>query len=116
MSFLFVLLNRISSLVEKLCTIYGSKIGDIDGVTYYTFPDYKAMAKPEVEDRLRKESFGYRAKFIQRSAAEIDAKGGLEWFARIQEMDYKSAHTELVSLTGIGPKVSIPQRLFKTQT
>lgn len=58
-----------------------------------------------MEDRLRKESFGYRAKFIQRAAAEIEEKGGLEWFGRIQDMDYKSAHTELVTLTGIGPKV-----------
>lgn len=60
----------------------------------------------QVEDRLRKESFGYRAKFIQRSASEIEAKGGLEWFAKVQAMDYKSAHSELVSLTGIGPKVT----------
>lgn len=60
-----------------------------------------------MEIKLRKESFGYRAKFIQRSAAEIAEKGGLEWFSKIQDMDYKSAHTELITLTGIGPKVSI---------
>lgn len=122
-------LFRISSLVEKLCTFYGPKICDIDDIPYYAFPDFADLSKPEVmflyikghcclsnilvvniyiyqvEGKLRKESFGYRAKFIQKSAFEIAAKGGLEWFSKMQDMDYKSAHTELVSLTGIGPKV-----------
>lgn len=40
--------RRISSLVEKLCTMYGSRICDIGGDTYYAFPDYVAMAEPEV--------------------------------------------------------------------
>lgn len=62
---------------------------------------------PQVEQELRNESFGYRAKFIQRSAAEIKEKGGLQWFQAIQEMDYKNAHAELMKLTGIGPKVII---------
>lgn len=60
-----------------------------------------------MEQELRGESFGYRAKFIQRSAMEIKEKGGLNWFEKIQNMDYKDAHTELVSLTGIGPKVRL---------
>lgn len=56
---------------------------------------------------LREESFGYRAKFIQRAAKEIYEKGGLDWFQKVQNMPYKEAHTELVTLTGIGPKVKI---------
>lgn len=59
----------------------------------------------EVEQELRNESFGYRAKFIQRAAVEINEKGGLEWFQKVQNMTYKEAHAELVTLTGIGPKV-----------
>lgn len=61
-----------------------------------------------MEQELRTESFGYRAKFIQRAAAEIKSKGGLEWFQNVQKMAYKDAHKELMSLTGIGPKVSHP--------
>lgn len=60
-----------------------------------------------MEQELRGESFGYRAKFIQRAAMEIKEKGGLNWFEKIQNMDYKNAHTELVSLTGVGPKVRL---------
>lgn len=59
----------------------------------------------KVEQELRQESFGYRAKFIQRAAFEINEKGGLEWFQKVQNMTYKDAHAELVTLTGIGPKV-----------
>lgn len=34
------------------------------------------------------------------------AKGNLQWFQLLQELDYKSAHAQLVQLTGIGPKVA----------
>lgn len=59
----------------------------------------------QVEHDLRSESFGYRAKFIHRSALEIKEKGGLQWFEKLQNMIYKDAHTELMTLTGVGPKV-----------
>lgn len=65
----------------------------------------KSTIEFQVEQELREESFGYRAKFIQRSAMEISEKGGLEWFQKVQDMAYKDAHAELVTLTGIGPKV-----------
>lgn len=60
-----------------------------------------------MENDLRKESFGYRAKFIQKSAEEILRNGGLEWFRRLQQLDYKDAHNTLIKLPGIGPKVGI---------
>lgn len=103
----FFSLCRISSLVEKLCTNYGPKICDVNGIAYYAFPDYEALAVPHVEQELRNASFGYRAKFIQRAAAEIKEKGGLQWFQSIQEMKYEDAHAALMKLTGIGPKVTI---------
>lgn len=121
-------ITRISSLVEKLCSAYGPKICDFDGVSYYAFPDAAKLSEPEVminksvtvnvfffkyffawsnqiEAQLRSASFGYRAKFIQKSAAEVLAKGNLEFFHKLQELDYKEAHHELTQLTGIGPKV-----------
>lgn len=41
-------ISRISSLVEKLCSMYGPKICDFDGVTYYAFPDAEKLSVPEV--------------------------------------------------------------------
>lgn len=118
-------ISRISSLVEKLCSMYGPKICDFEGVEYYAFPDAVKLSEAkvnirclsfshlflpnflsnQVEGQLRAASFGYRAKFIQKSAAEVLAKGNLEWFHKLQGLDYKEAHKELTQLTGIGPKV-----------
>lgn len=99
-------INRISSLVDKLGSLYGNHIADIDGVSYYTFPAVEKLATPDVEATLRQNGFGYRAKFIAKSAQGIMERGGLQWFSKLQAMDYKEAHTELMKLTGIGPKVS----------
>lgn len=99
-------ISRISGLVEKICSQYGEKICDFQGAAYYNFPSVSALAPPEVEANLRQLSFGYRAKYIQKSAQEILAKGDLRWFQQLQQLDYKEAHKELVTLPGIGPKVA----------
>jgi len=96
---------RISSLVEKLCTHYGEKICEYKEQSFYAFPEIVTLSNPKVEAHLRLLGFGYRAKFIQKSAEEILSKGGLAWFKNLQELSYKDAHAELMSLTGIGPKV-----------
>lgn len=98
--------DRISGLVEKICTHYGEKICDYSGEPYYNFPDVKSLAPAKIEDHLRQLSFGYRAKYIQKSAEEILAKGNLEWCRKLCQLDYKAAHRELLTLTGIGPKVA----------
>ncbi len=41
-------ISRISSLVEKLCSMYGPKICDFEGVTYYAFPDAEKLSGVEV--------------------------------------------------------------------
>lgn len=64
------------------------------------------LAKDGVEEKLRKLGFGYRAKYIQKSAEEIVEKGGLKWFKSLSEMSYEDAHKELITLSGIGPKVA----------
>lgn len=99
-------IHRISSLVDKLTVLYGQHIADQRGLSYYNFPAVEKLAAPGVEQTLRDNGFGYRAKFIHKSAQEICEKGGLQWFSELQNKDYKAAHTELMTLTGIGPKVS----------
>lgn len=59
----------------------------------------------QIESELRNLGFGYRAKFIQKSAAQIVEWGGEQWFKSLQEMKYKDARFELMKLCGIGPKV-----------
>lgn len=60
----------------------------------------------QVEFQLRDLGFGYRAKFIQKSASQILDAGGLQWFTTLQDMKYKDAKQELMKLHGIGPKVN----------
>lgn len=45
-------ISRISTLVEKLCSSYGPKICDFDGVEYYAFPDAEKLSDPEVRMKL----------------------------------------------------------------
>lgn len=99
-------ISRISSLVNKLCVNYGEKICEIEGEKFFSFPNLDALAKEGVEENLRILGFGYRAKYIEKSAAEIKTKGGLKWFESLREMNYMNAHSELMKLTGIGPKVA----------
>ncbi|KAJ8712772.1 hypothetical protein PYW08_008076 [Mythimna loreyi] len=99
-------ISRISTMVEKLCTHYGEKICEYEGETYYTFPEVEKLSALGVETELRNLGFGYRAKFIQKSAAQIVEWGGEEWFDSLQNMKYKDAKQELMKLHGIGPKVA----------
>lgn len=99
-------ITRISSLVNKLCSNYGELICEHDGQKFYAFPELERLAEDGVEAKLRDLGFGYRAKYIQKSSAEIIEKGGLKWFQKVIDMSYENAHKELTSLTGIGPKVA----------
>uniref|UniRef100_A0A1B0CTL2 N-glycosylase/DNA lyase n=1 Tax=Lutzomyia longipalpis TaxID=7200 RepID=A0A1B0CTL2_LUTLO len=99
-------ISRISSMVEKLCTKYGKKICDYEGNAFHAFPDVESLAQKNIESDLRSNGFGYRAKYFQKSAQQIIQKGGLIWFGKLENMDYKDARAELMSLTGIGPKVA----------
>lgn len=99
-------ISRISGLVEKICSNWGQKICEFEDISYFNFPNVESLAKEGVEKQLRELGFGYRAKYIQQSAEEIVKKGGLEWFEKLQNMPYKEARQELMSLTGIGPKVA----------
>ncbi|CAH4033866.1 N-glycosylase/DNA lyase [Pieris brassicae] len=99
-------ISRISSMVEKLCTHYGEKICEVNDISYYSFPDVDKLAQPKVESQLRELGFGYRAKFIKKSADQIVEWGGEEWFKGLRVKMYKDARTELMKLCGIGPKVA----------
>ncbi|KAF2750591.1 hypothetical protein M011DRAFT_416649 [Sporormia fimetaria CBS 119925] len=121
-------ISRISTMVSNLCLHYGPLIGHIDGVPYHDFPTPETLAKPEVEAHLSKLGFGYRAKYIYKTAVMVAEKGdGLDWldglcnpespafgkdFGEAGEWTetgregYRKAHQELLALHGVGPKVA----------
>ena len=104
---------RISSMVEKLCTHYGQPIALVDGNMYYSFPRVSCLAQAGVEDQLRALGFGYRAKFIAKSARYIMDNHGEEWVSSLRQCSYEEAKSKLLQLCGVGAKVSeVLQREF----
>ncbi|KAL1512857.1 hypothetical protein ABEB36_002370 [Hypothenemus hampei] len=99
-------ISRITSMVEKLATFYGDQICDLDGISYYTFPKVDKLASDDVENKLRKNGFGYRAKYISQSAKFIMDNGGEKWIHDLQQLEYPEAKKRLLSLMGIGAKVA----------
>ncbi|RVD85848.1 uncharacterized protein DFL_004153 [Arthrobotrys flagrans] len=114
-------ISRIGQMVDKLCATYGTPLGTITHtsipssedktppieVAYYSFPTIEALTSPDVEETLKRLGFGYRAKYIYKTACMVHndrPKGFLKTLR--DEKDYKEAHAELVRFTGVGPKVA----------
>ncbi|XP_076038679.1 8-oxoguanine DNA glycosylase [Oratosquilla oratoria] len=97
---------RISQLVEKLCRLYGTPLIELDNFTWYAFPSVTALCGEGVEQTLREQGFGYRAKFIHQSAKIIEANGGEEWLYSLRDLPYPQCHEQLTTLTGVGAKVA----------
>ncbi|KAG0730566.1 N-glycosylase/DNA lyase [Chionoecetes opilio] len=98
--------HTISMLVERLCQLYGTEIGSVDGTTWHSFPVVSALAGEGVEETLRAQGFGYRAKFIHKSAQMIMERGGEAWLHSLRSLTYEECHDQLITLHGIGAKVS----------
>lgn len=117
---------RISQMVDKLCKNYGPLIGRVDDEDYYDFPTPAALAVSGVEQKLRELGFGYRAKYIYKTACMLSEKEhgwldslrnpespafgkeptpGAEFVDEGRE-GYRKAHEELLVLQGVGPKVA----------
>jgi N-glycosylase/DNA lyase len=120
-------ISRISGMVHNLCLHYGPLIGHIDDVPYHDFPTPKALSGPHVEEHLKKLGFGYRAKYIAKTARIVAEEKGLAWLEDLSNPEcpqfgveqkpagelleggregYRKAHDELLALHGVGPKVA----------
>lgn len=109
--------------VHNLCLHYGPFIGHVESVPLHDFPSAEALAVPGVESRLRDLGFGYRAKYLARTAAIVAKEKPSNWLqglssdvttetenskADIQggRAGYREAHEQLLQLQGVGPKVA----------
>lgn len=117
---------RISQMVDKLCRHYGPSLGEHAGVVYHGFPAPGALVGEGVEAHLRELGFGYRAKYLWRTAVVVQERG-LEWLDGLRNPEspvlggvvewagemgeggregYRRAHEALLELQGVGPKVA----------
>ena len=120
-------ISRISGMVHNLCLHYGPHIGIIDDIPYHDFPTPDALSGPDVEAHLMKLGFGYRAKYIAKTARMVSEDKGLKWLEDLSNPEcpqfgmeekpagemleggregYRQAHEELLALHGVGPKVA----------
>ena len=117
---------RISQMMEKLCIHYGPLVGYLDSKPYHDMPPPSALTGAGVEAHLRQLGFGYRAKYISQTAKMIEDKDE-GWLDSLRNPEspilgvkpssagemlpagregYRSAHEQLLSLQGVGPKVA----------
>jgi N-glycosylase/DNA lyase len=111
--------------VNNLCLHYGPLIGYVADQPYHDFPPPEALSGPDVESHLRQLGFGYRAKYLARTATTISEEKPAGWLNSLgnheksedTERDleilqeggcsgYRKAHEELLQLQGVGPKVA----------
>ena len=76
-----------------------------NGENYHAFPSIATLTTIS-EETLRKNNFGYRAKYIVSSARTIEKNGGEEWIESAAQKDYENCLTDISSLMGIGRKVA----------
>lgn len=92
-------------MVNKLGLFYGKRICKIGNNEFYTFPDIESLTQKGVEEKLKANGFGYRAKYIHKSAQTIMENGGNVWLEKLKTMPYFEAKQNLMTLPGIGAKV-----------
>lgn len=94
----------------------------MDGEPIHDFPTPEALCTSDVESRLRELGFGYRARYIAETARVIVNDKPVGWLeglrnpgydVKVENGDgesirptYKAAHEELLTLSGVGPKVA----------
>ncbi len=93
---------RIKKIIEAFCTLFGQEIVYM-GHTYYTFPEAKSLKGITTED-LAPIKAGFRDKYIMDAVSKVNS--GELCLSDFSDMDTASAKKALLSIYGIGDKVS----------
>ena len=101
---------RIKGIIERISRKYGTEI-EWNGKKYYTFPTPKQLGKATVED-LRSLGTGFRDIRIYETTQKV--LSGEFNLKEVQKKDTLSAREELLTLSGVGPKVADCILLFST--
>ena len=101
---------RIKGIIERISKEYGTEI-EWNGEKYYTFPTPEQLGKATVED-LRSLGTGFRDIRIYETTQKV--LSGEFNLKEVQKKDTLSAREELLTLSGVGPKVADCILLFST--
>jgi N-glycosylase/DNA lyase len=99
--------SRIHGMQERLREAFGTPV-EFDGETSHAYPTPEQLATA-TEDELRELSLGYRAPYVQKTAAMV-ADGDEPDTAR--ESPYEEARESLTRFVGVGDKVADCVLLF----
>ena len=72
---------------------------------FHQFPTVERIASI-LPDELRKLGFGYRGATIPTAARALLERGGEDWLESLKISDYRTVHSELVAIPGIGSKLA----------
>lgn len=101
----------IRKMLFGICERFGRKM-EYDGRTFHIFPEPKHLADATINE-LHRCSVGYRAKFIRQAARAVQ-RGDLD-LDYLKRASYAEAKEQLMSVLGIGPKVSDCILLFSLE-
>ena len=99
---------HIKIIIEKLCQSYGDPL-EYKGKVYYTFPTPQQLSHLSIEE-IAQSRCGYRAKFIH-SAIERVVSGEID-LCKLGVLPIEKTREQLLSLYGVGPKISDCVMLF----
>lgn len=111
-SFIISQNNRIPMIKKVISNIsreYGDKIGTVDGEDIYAFPTAEQLGFAE-EAKLMELKTGFRAKYIIDAVKKFNDGEIVE--EEVRKMDTESVRNLLMSIKGVGPKVSDCVLLF----
>lgn len=99
---------HIKKIVADICERYGTYVGEVDGTSYYSFPDLEALRNIS-EDEFRQLKTGFRAPYLINAIDNM--ANGLTRDSFI-DMSYDEAKDRLTSIKGVGDKVANCVLLF----
>lgn len=99
----------IRTAVEKLCVLYGDKIGEVDGEVIYSFPEPEQMMNATKKE-LDSCGLGYRTEYIL-NAIDYVNKNKAEWDS-IESLGDEELFDYLKKFKGVGDKVANCVMLF----
>ncbi|CAE6426064.1 unnamed protein product [Rhizoctonia solani] len=108
-------ISRITSMVHSLCIHFSAPVcssSELPGspldASWHSFPPPKVLAGSNVEAKLRELGFGYRAKYIQKTAAMLCEKheDPMKTLLELRQLSTSEARARLLEFHGVGPKVA----------
>lgn len=99
--------SRICGIVENICRAFGESIEFEDG-KLYTFPLPQILSEATAQDLVRLGA-GYRAPYIVQTAKRIAEGYDLH---TLKQLPFEQVKKELLSFSGVGPKVAECIMLF----